>query len=470
MRHLALAALLGICGCSGSDTTREDYTFYPLEDSGESESPAPRRAASEPDKPMTLDLLSAMRLAGAENIDISVMRTRLEARRADTDEAFSRYLPDLRLGFNYLRHDGLRQDSTGQVGEQPMSSFGAGPGLSLQLDPVEARFQHLRALQLEEAAEQKARRTRAEAVVHSAILYLELVRASGLVAVSEEAVERSREQVKLQEGAAELEAVLGVELARARAELARDQEALLASREGLRGAGIRLATWLRLPPQVPLIPETKDIQPLGLVGADRSLADLLDSALAASPDLAEMRALNRAAREMENAATWGPWTPDIYAAAGHGAYGGGPGNGGLFGGLGDRTDIAAGLSWNLRGLGLGDRARKRKTRAEALEAGLEAARAREQLSAEVVVGWERSKSLLGRIEAATKGVAAAAETLKLVEARFEAGDVIQLEVLEAIRAVAAARAVLIDTVVFYNQTQHLLYYRVRGASWRQAAE
>ena len=45
MRHLALAALLGICGCSGSDTTREDYTFYPLEDSGESESPGPRPAA-----------------------------------------------------------------------------------------------------------------------------------------------------------------------------------------------------------------------------------------------------------------------------------------------------------------------------------------------------------------------------------------------------------------------------------------
>ncbi|MEC9031199.1 MAG: hypothetical protein VYB15_04905 [Planctomycetota bacterium] len=42
--------------------------------------------------------------------------------------------------------------------------------------------------------------------------------------------------------------------------------------------------------------------------------------------------------------------------------------------------------------------------------------------------------------------------------------------LEASRAVAAARAILIDTVVFYNQTQRLLYYRVRGASWRQAAE
>ena len=46
----------------------------------------------------------------------------------------------------------------------------------------------------------------------------------------------------------------------------------------------------------------------------------------------------------------------------------------------------------------------------------------------------------------------------------------QMCIRYSIRAVAAARAILIDTVVFYNQTQHLLYYRVRGASWRQAAE
>ncbi|MCH2366933.1 MAG: TolC family protein, partial [Planctomycetes bacterium] len=124
----------------------------------------------------------------------------------------------------------------------------------------------------------------------------------------------------------------------------------------------------------------------------------------------------------------------------------------------------------LRGLGLGDRARVRRARAEALEAGLQAARTRDLVSGEVVRGWTRSKNLLGRIEATRKGIEAAEETLKLVEARFEAGDAIQLEVLEAIRAVAAARAALIDTTVSYNQTQHLLHYRVRGGSWRQSSQ
>jgi len=471
MRRLTLICLLSICGCSGREAVREDYVFKPLEKPGESKAAPAVGADLDSSTPRTLDLLSAMRLAGAENLDIAIVETRLEARRAGTDAAFSKYLPDLRLGFTALHHNGLRQAADSQVADQPMRSFGAGPAVSLNLDPVEARFQHLRALQIEDAAEHQARRTKAETVVHSAILYLELVRASGLVVVAGEAVERSQAQVKLQEGAAELQAELGVELARARAELSRDHEALLAASGGLRQAGINLATWLRLPPEVPLIPEARDIEPLTLVRAEREVADLLDAALAASPDLAEMRALGRAAEEMKNAATWGPWTPDIFAAGSFGAYGGGPGgeSGSGFYEHGDRSDFAAGLSWTLRGMGLGDRARVRRARAEALEAGLQAARTRDRVSAEVVRGWTRSKNLLGRIEATRKGIEAAEETLKLVEARFEAGDAIQLEVLEAIRAVAAARAALIDTTVSYNQTQHLLHYRVRGGSWRQSS-
>ncbi len=469
MRRLTLICLLSICGCSGRESAREDYVFKPLERPGAPKAAPAVGAALDPATPRTLDLLTALRLAGADNLDIAIVETRLEARRAGTDAAFSKYLPDLRLGFTALHHNGLRQAADSQVADQPMRSFGAGPAVSLNLDPVEARFQHLRALQFEDAAEHQARRTKAETVVHSAILYLELVRASGLVVVAGEAVERSQAHVKLQEGAAELQAELGVELARARAELSRDQEALLAARGGLRQAGINLATWLRLPPQVPLIPEARDIEPLTLVRAERGVADLLDAALAASPDLAEMRALGRAAEEMKNAATWGPWTPEIFAAGSFGAYGGGPGGDSGYE-HGDRSDFSAGLSWTLRGLGLGDRARVRRARAEALEAGLQAARTRDLVSGEVVRGWTRSKNLLGRIEATRKGIEAAEETLKLVEARFEAGDAIQLEVLEAIRAVAAARAALIDTTVSYNQTQHLLHYRVRGGSWRQSSQ
>jgi len=470
MKLLPIVILFSLTGCSGPEPAREKYIFKSLEKGDEPKAVAAASADLDPSKPRTLDLLTAMRLGGAENLDVALVESRLEARRAGSDAAFSKYLPDLSLGFNYLHHDGLRQDALGVVADQPMSSFGAGPVATLKLNPFEARFQHLRALQLEDAAEQQARRTKAETVVHSAILYLELVRASGLVAVAGEAVGRSQAQVKLQEGAAELQAELGVELARARAELARDQDALLAARGGLRGAGINLATWLRLPPQVPLIPESRDIEPLTLVQAGRGVVDLLDAALAASPDLAEMRALSRAAEEMKNAATWSPWTPDIYAAGGFGAYGGGPGSGGLYGGLGDRSDFAGGLSWTLNGLGLGDRARRRRARAEALEAGLQAAKTRDLVGQDVVRGWTRSKNLMGRIEATRKGIEAAEETLELVEARFEAGDAIQLEVLEAIRAVAAARAALIDTTVTYNQTQHLLHYRVRGGAWRQSSK
>lgn len=469
MRRFALVAFLAVCGCSGSGPSRPEVAAVGRED-GEKAAPIQRRKKAPPlGKDRAIDLRTAMRLAGARNIDIEIVESRLEAQRAATDSAFSKYLPDLRVGFSYLHHDGLRQDSDGLVDDRAMSSFGGGPGIELRLDPVEARFEHLRALQLEDAVHHQVMRTKAEVVVHSAILYLELVRAAGLVAVALEAVGRSQAQVKLQEDAAQLQAELGVELARARAELARDQEMLLAGREALRAAGIRLATWLRLPPQVALIPQAGDIEPLTLVPPETAVGDLLDSALAGSPDLAEMRALSRAAEEMHNAAKWGPWIPEVFAAGSYGGYGGGPGSGGLYGGLGDRSDFSGGLSWTLRGLGLGDRARQRQARAEALGARLQASRTREILSAEVVTGSIRSKSLLGRIDAAGEGVEAAEETLKLIEDRFEAGDAIQLEVLEAIRSVAAARAALIDTIVTYNQTQHLLHYRVQGSAWGKSS-
>jgi len=465
MRRLALAVLLVSPGCAGPGSSRPQEVSVPRVVIEQEAPSRPVKKAPAPAGDRSIDLQTALRLAGARNLDIEIVESRLAAQRAVTDEAFSKYLPDLRVGFSYLHHDGLRQDSNGLVTDQAMSSFGGGPGLELRLDPVEARFEHLRALQLEDAVEHQARRTRAEVVVHSAILYLELVRAAGLVAVAQEAVGRSQAQVKLQEDAAQLQAELGVELARARAELARDQEMLLAGREALQAAGIKLATWLRLPPQVQLIPQAGDIEPLTLVPGETEIGDLLDSALAASPDLAEMRALSRAAAEMENGAKWGPWIPEVFAAGTYGTYAGGAGSGGLYNGFGDRSDFSGGLTWTLKGLGLGDRARQRQARAEALGARLQASRTREILSAEVVTGSIRSRSLLGRIAAARQGVEAAEETLKLIQARFEAGDVIQLEVLEAIRAVAAARAALVDTVVTYNQIQHLLHYRVRGSAW-----
>jgi len=64
---------------------------------------------------------------------------------------------------------------------------------------------------------------------------------------------------------------------------------------------------------------------------------------------------------------------------------------------------------------------------------------------EVIAGVKNGEWIAGVDDddkAARKGIEAAEKTLESIQARFEAGDAIQLEVLEATRAVAAARAAL----------------------------
>jgi outer membrane protein TolC len=90
---------------------------------------------------------------------------------------------------------------------------------------------------------------------------------------------------------------------------------------------------------------------------------------------------------------------------------------------------------------------------------------RNKLRASVVGSYEAIRSLRARVEATRAREQAADETLELVQARFDAGDAIQLEVLEAAREVAEARAGTVASIIAYNQTQHLLYYQVNGAAW-----
>jgi outer membrane protein TolC len=436
-------------------------------DSGASDTVSERSTTEiDPTQPVPITLESVLELAGANNIDIEIVAQRIEEAKAGVDAARAMYLPDLRLGVGYTRHDGRLQETRGEVFDVSRQSGGAGPELSLFVDPAEAHFERLRAIQLAVAAEREGDRTRAETIVRSAILYLGLVRASALVEVANDAVERSRAHVDLQKAAVEADAILQVFLARALAQLARDEHGLLAAQQEEKRARTELAVWLRLPPRTNLVLSSEEILPVTLVEDSAKIDDLIDSALAHGPDLAELQALELAADAQLASAEWGPLLPEANLHTSYGAYAGGRNN--YFGSLGDRLDVGVGISWTLRGFGLGDRARRRAARARSISAALEREKLEDIVRAEVLDSWHRASSLLARIDASRQRVQAAKETQNLVQARFEAGDAIQLEVLEAVREHASARAMLVDAIVGYNQNQHLLFYRVRGAAWSRA--
>jgi outer membrane protein TolC len=425
---------------------------------------APHEALSVEGAREVIDLITALRLAGAQNIEVQVLKERLEAATADVDAATARFLPELAVGVGYVRHDGRFQETRGEVFDVSRSSLGAGPGVRLNFDPTEAHFERLRAKQLLDAAQHAGERTRAEAMVRSAGLYLDLLKAQGYIEVARDSVAHSQAQVRLNEEMVALRAELRVNLARARAELARDEERLLRARNDLQRASVELAVWLRLPPTTLLVPADERIEPTEIVSPDASLDDLLQQALSSRPDIHELQALQSAEREMIEGARWGPWTPSIDVFAGYGAFGGGSGS--FFGDFGDRGDYGAGLTWSFEGLGFGDAARLRRAKANERAASLRLDGLKESITGLVIRTRDHAANLRSRMSAARSRVEAAREAVDLTRSRFQAGDAIQLEVLDASRAMAESRAELIEAITSFNQVQHYLHYLVQGEAWQ----
>jgi len=412
-----------------------------------------------------IDLVTVLRLAGAESIEVKIYQQHLEAARAELAAAGSRFLPDLNVGVVYRRHDGRIQETEGSILEVSKSSLGSGPGLSLHVDPAEAYFARLEALQVVDAVAEGGRRTRAEVMLRSALGYLDLLRAMALVEVATEARDHARAQAELSRRMVDVQAELRVNLARAQAAQARDEQRLLAAKNEVRNASVRLNVLLRLDPGTVLVPTEDRIEPLTLVSPEKELSDLIESAVETRPDLKELAALSRAASERRSGAKISPWVPDLDVALGWHNFGGGRNDN--FGSFGDRFDVGAGLVWTFEGFGFGDVARARRATAAARAARLEVEGKREEIAGEVIRTWETISSLRASIDAAHSRVEASREAAELVEARYQSGDAIQLEILEAQRDDAESRAALVHAIIEYSKAQNLLHYQVYGAAWEK---
>jgi outer membrane protein TolC len=302
-------------------------------------------------------------------------------------------------------------------------------------------------------------------MVRSALGYLDLIRARALMEVATEARDHSRAQAELSRQMVDVQAELRVNLARALAAEARDEQRLLAAKNEARGASIALSVLLRLEPGTDLEPVDDRIEPLTLVSPERELGELIESAVESRPDLRELAALSRAARERRSGAKISPWVPDLDVAVGWSYFGGGSNDN--LGHYGDRVDMGAGLMWTFEGFGFGDAARARRATAVAQATRLQVEGKREEIVGEVIRTWETISSLRASIDAAQSRVEASREAVDLVQARYESGDAIQLEILAARRNDAESRAGLVNAIIEYSKAQNVLHYQVHGAAWEK---
>jgi outer membrane protein TolC len=406
----------------------------------------------------SIDLPTALRLAGANNLDVQLAREKVNEARAAEDGAKAKFLPWITPAIVIRRHENNIQAVNGPILDANKQSLAAGVSLNAQLDLGETYYQNLAARQVTRAHEAALAGKQREATLRAATAYFELARVRAALEAAVEAARVTRRHAE--QIAATADAGLAFQGDAARVRGARERADLVVERlrAEQRIAGARLAEVLRLDPTVELTPADADLAPLALLAEGTELGALVATALAKRPELDEATARREVARVARRGADVGPLMPTIGAQAAFGGLGGGPSGSSVTRDFDSSSDYSFGLSWRIGPGGLFDRNRQRETLAREKQVELELERIRDAVRRQVVEQHTRWRSLSVQVELARKALAAADQTARLSRQRRETGVSVVLEDLQAEEELSRARRDFVATVAEYNLAQYALRF------------
>jgi outer membrane protein TolC len=428
------------------------------------------------DKPLPINLPTALQLANVRPIDIALASERIRLSVAQLDRARVLWLPTVLLGVDYFRHDGQIQDVAGNVFGTSKSAFllgGAPVAVFAVTDAIFAPLAERQVLRAREAALQTARNDSLLAVAEA---YFGVQQARGELVGAADAARRMDDVVRrTQELAAGGEGILAdVDVVRARTEFARRDQALDTARERWRVASADLVRVLRLDPTTLVEPLEVPQLRVTLVGLDKPVDDLIPLALRSRPELAAQQALVQATLERLRQERLRPLIPSVLLR-GASTNPAGTLAGGYFGGgvndrlsnFGARGDFDVQIVWEWQNLLLGNKALVDQRRAENRLSVLDLFRLQDLVAAEVAQAYAQARSAASRLGKAENGLKDAVESANknfegLGQTKTAGGKVIVLvirpqEVVAAVQALAQAYTDYFGAVADYNRAQFRLY-------------
>ena len=408
-----------------------------------------------------IDLPTALKLAGAQNLDVQIARERLREAEAQRDAAVYNFFPWVTPGVGYRRHDGRIQDIVGTVFDASKQQLTPGATLEARLELGESWFKVLAARQLAKAADHAADAQQQETITAAALGYFELLKARATADVAQEAARVAADYADQLQRGVELGLIFKGDALRARGQAERNQLAVPQAREQQRIAAARLAQLLRLDPAVTLVPADSELLPLTLTATNTALDSLVAQALGNRPELKQGEALTAAASSQRDAVTRGPLVPALGAQAFIGALGGGRNNDlETFGGS---ANMALTLGWRIGPGGLFDSSREKTADSRLRAVALANEKLKDDIIRQVVEAHTRTHSLAAQLATLKRALATAEEAFRLTRERKDRGIGVVMENIFAEQELTRARSDYVATVAEFNKAQHLLL-RVIGGS------
>ncbi|NOY29284.1 MAG: TolC family protein [Planctomycetes bacterium] len=470
---------------SSSDSKESEPSFVKLATFAEDFEVLPETIVeSEPenlldDRVVPIDLGNALGLGGADNLQVRLARTRLFQAQARHLEAKTLWLPSIRLGVGYNKHDGRLQETEGNVleidrnslfygggfglGGAPLAAGAAGPPrLFVNLSLADAYFKPLAASQ-EVAAHGAAERVASnDSLTEIAVAYHSLVEAYGKLANASSARDLAQNMVDLVENFEREGFSSKTEVHRARTDLGRWQRDVADAERLTMVRSAELARLLRLPAQVRLAPVEEFVMPVDYVDHGMDIDAMIAIAYGSRPEVSQHVARREAACFRVKEEKWRPWIPNVQVGASGGNFGGGPSTN--YQNDGSRSDVDLIAVWEWKNLGLGNVALQRQRRGELHERVLELEAGRELIAAEVVAAAADVSSYRRQVELAQESIAAAQQSYELNEQRIRASEGLPIELLQSISALAEARNAYTAAVGNYNRAQYLLMRAMGNAA------
>jgi outer membrane protein TolC len=426
------------------------------------------------DKPLPINLATALRLAGARPLIIAAAQASVQLAASELERANVGWLPSFNVGAGYYRHDGATQGQSGNFYINSKDQFMAGAGLSANVSATDALFVPLAARQVLLARQFDVQAARNDALLAAAEAYFSVQLARGRLAGNQDVVAKGLEMAKAIDFA-QLGSSRPADLHRALALAGTFDDAMATAREQWRLASADLTQVLRLDPTVTVVPAEPPNLRVTLIAPQESVDALIPIGLTNRPELASQQALVQAALVRIRQERLRPLVPSLILQGGPGAVS--PGSflmAGIFssGAHGEanpsviREDVSVGLVWEMQNLGFGNRALVRERRAEQQQVLIGMFHVQDMVAAEIARAHAQVQSATVRVTAAETGLQEARlayeGSIKNLGKVEKIGGVPVLvrrafEVIDALKALAQHYDLYFTSISDYNRAQFRLY-------------
>ena len=422
---------------------------------------------------LPLDLPTALGLTQAQNPRIAFTQAQIAQAYAQNRAAQVMWLPSIRAGMNYNKHEGRIQDVIGSnietsrgamYGGFGANAVGAGspaiPGLYMQFHTTDAIFQRQITGFALDARQFQGTAAINDQLLETALAYLALLEALQRKAIANETLQHGQALVDLTADFARTGAGNEADADRASAAAALLRNEVVRAEESVAVASARVAQRLSADPSILIVPQEPTVTPIDLMPADMLAADLVATGLSNRPELAASRALVGEAVSRLQREKHAPWLPSVVLGMSYGAFG--AGRGGNIDHTADRLDLDAVAWWELRNLGFGEAAARANASAQIQQARMREVETMDLVAREIVEAHAQVAARRKLIGVAEESIKAAQQSYDRNLARIRNVQGLPIEVLQSIQALDAAKREYLRAVTDFNQAQFRLQ---RALGW-----